>query len=54
MDLGTLAKCVEVNDSLMKAVKSADHGALKDMLSDLRVADVRNRLKVRADAHLRI
>ena len=43
----TMDECIRVNASLLKAVKSSDMGALKDILASLKAADVRNKLKVR-------
>ena len=41
----TLSECIRINADLLKAVKNADSGALKDVLATLKLSDVRNKLK---------
>ena len=41
----SLDECIGLTASLNKAVSSKDHGALKDMLASLKVADTKNKLK---------
>ena len=46
----TLEECVRLNNSLLKAVKSADVGTLQDILGQLKGCEVRGKLKARARA----
>lgn len=46
----TLDECIRVKASLDKATASEDHGALKDILASLKVADTTGRLKVISDS----
>ena len=43
----TLDECIRVNNALIKAVKSSDNGALKDLIASLTTSDVKGKLKVR-------
>ena len=43
----TMDECVRVNNDLLKAAKSASHGALKDILNGLKESEFRGKLKVR-------
>ena len=48
----TKDECFRVNGQLLKAVKTADHGAMKDILASLKESDVRNKLKYLAESKL--
>jgi hypothetical protein len=51
-DEQTLKQCIAANASLLKAVKSSDFGALKDILASLKVAGVEMKLKAIAQSKL--
>ena len=43
----TLDECIRVNNNLLKAVKNAEIGAIRDIISALAASDVKGKLKVR-------